>query len=155
MKRTGWPTLHMPMSDSDTSAETCILVRSCAIVKSVGAWNDAATLCPTSYCAVHDDAVDRRDDLAVLQVRLRLLEGRLRLRDRGLRGVEVGLGLIEVGLRARGPAASSAVCRRSEISELRASTFAFSSAAWLCATFAWNGVGIELGEQARPSSLPC
>ncbi len=37
------------MSDSETSAETCILVRSCAIVKIVGAWNDAATGCPTSY----------------------------------------------------------------------------------------------------------
>ena len=68
-----------PMSDSETSAETCIFVRSCAIVKIVGAWKDAATVWPTSYCAVHDDAVDRRDDLAVAQVRLRLLERRLRL----------------------------------------------------------------------------
>ncbi len=49
MKRTGCPTLHIPMSDSETSAETCILVRSCAIVKSVGAVKDAATVWPTSY----------------------------------------------------------------------------------------------------------
>ena len=49
MKRTGWPTLHMPMSDSETSAETCIFVRSWAIVKIVGAWKDAATVWPTSY----------------------------------------------------------------------------------------------------------
>ena len=37
------------MSDSETSAETCIFVRSCAIVKIVGAVKDAATGCPTSY----------------------------------------------------------------------------------------------------------
>ena len=29
---------------------TCIFVRSCAIVKRTGAWNDAATVWPTSYC---------------------------------------------------------------------------------------------------------
>ena len=50
VKRTGCPTFTVPMSDSETSAETCILVRSCAIVKRVGAWNEAATVCPTSYC---------------------------------------------------------------------------------------------------------
>ena len=49
MKWTGCPTLHIPMSDSETSAETCIFVRSCAIVKIVGAVKDAATVCPTSY----------------------------------------------------------------------------------------------------------
>ena len=43
MKRTDSPSLHIPMSDSETSADTCILVRSWAIVKIVGAWNDAAT----------------------------------------------------------------------------------------------------------------
>ncbi len=39
----------MPMSDSETSADTCIFVRSCAIVKIVGAVKEAATGCPTSY----------------------------------------------------------------------------------------------------------
>src|SRR4029434_3595791 len=49
VKRTGCPTLHIPRRDCETSAETCIFVRSCAIVKIVGAWNDAATGWPTSY----------------------------------------------------------------------------------------------------------
>ena len=36
------------MSDSLTLAFTCILVRSCAISKSVGVWKLAATVWPTS-----------------------------------------------------------------------------------------------------------
>ena len=43
------PVFTRPMSDSSMFVRTCIFVRSCAMVKSVGAWNDAATVWPTSY----------------------------------------------------------------------------------------------------------
>ena len=42
------PTSRRPTSDSATLVSTCILVKSCAISKIVGAWNDAATVWPTS-----------------------------------------------------------------------------------------------------------
>jgi hypothetical protein len=49
VKRATSPTRMRPMSDWSTSACTCIFVRSWAMVKRVGAWNDAATVCPMSY----------------------------------------------------------------------------------------------------------
>ena len=42
------PGSSRPTSASDTAAWTCILPRSSAIVNSVGACSDAATVCPTS-----------------------------------------------------------------------------------------------------------
>ncbi len=45
-----WPTFTRPTSASSMFVRTCIFVRSCAIVKMTGAWKDAATVWPTSYC---------------------------------------------------------------------------------------------------------
>src|ERR1017187_6070444 len=48
LKVTTLPTLILSTSDSSVLAYTHILVRSCAIVKMVGACKDAATVCPAS-----------------------------------------------------------------------------------------------------------
>src|SRR5215467_1181344 len=43
-----WPTWTRPTSASSTLVSTCILLRSCAMTKSTGAWRLAATVWPTS-----------------------------------------------------------------------------------------------------------
>ncbi len=48
VKLATWPSRMRPTSASSMFVRTCIFVRSCAIMKSVGAWNDAATVWPTS-----------------------------------------------------------------------------------------------------------
>ena len=48
MKVAVWPTLTRPTSASSTLVSTCMLRRSWAIVKRVGAWRLAATVWPTS-----------------------------------------------------------------------------------------------------------
>ncbi len=49
-KFASWPSFTRPMSASSMFVRTCIFVRSWAIVKRTGAWNDAATVWPMSYC---------------------------------------------------------------------------------------------------------
>ena len=48
MNFAGCPTLIRLMSASSTLVSICIFVRSWAMVKRVGVWNEAATVCPTS-----------------------------------------------------------------------------------------------------------
>ena len=53
-----------PTSASDTAACTCIFARSSAIVNSVGACSDAATVCPTS--TLRDTTMPSMGDLIVV-----------------------------------------------------------------------------------------
>ncbi len=62
------------------------------MMNSVGALKLAATVCPTSYDARDDDAVDGRGDDGVLEVHLVGPKGRLRLRERGQRRPQLRLG---------------------------------------------------------------
>ncbi len=48
LKVTVFPSLMLPTSDSSVLVYTNIFFKSCAMVKTVGACNEAATVCPTS-----------------------------------------------------------------------------------------------------------
>ena len=92
------PSRSRPTSASSTAASTCIRVRSWAIVKSVGAWRLAATVCPGSMARDTTTPSTGARISGVDQVEPRLLEGGLLLSHRGLGGLQLGLGHLESGL---------------------------------------------------------
>src|SRR5258705_455514 len=97
-----WPTCTRPTSASSTLVSTCILLRSCAMTKSTGAWRLAAEVA----LAVHHRhlrlerlGVGRREGGArALLIGPRLFDDRLLVEDHGLRPVELGLGLVDLRL---------------------------------------------------------
>ena len=129
------------MSDSETSAETCILVRSCAIVKSVGAWNEAATVWPTSYC--------RSTTTPSIGATIRLLRRSVSACasdawaccDGGRRRVVVGLRLIEVGLRREPLVPQRLLAAQRDLGVAHVDLGLVERRAGSAPTRSWNGVG--------------
>ena len=64
MKLVRMPGLSLPTSASETLVSTCIFLRSCAMVNSVGACSDAATVWPTS--TLREITVPSIDDVMVV-----------------------------------------------------------------------------------------
>ena len=140
---------------------TCIFVRSCAIVKSVGADRDAATVCPTSTLREitmpsmgETMLVYERFTCGEVQLRGRLREGRVRGVDGGVRGRRVRLGRVEVGLRGEvlileGLGAGVAAGRRRVRSPAAVTTpaLAWRKLAWACCDGRLEDLRIDLGDE--------
>jgi hypothetical protein len=98
VKRMFWPVFTRPTSASSTATFTSIWRRSRAMVNSTGAWNEAATVWPTSTLRLITHAVHRRADDGAVQVQAGLLQARLALGHQGSGAAHLGPGHAHVGL---------------------------------------------------------